>query len=92
MTPMQPPQQLPPFDTGNQLLAEQPYQFTTAKIPTPMGERLAWTIRTPSATLTVFLNGADAKKWAAQATRDAAGMSETGLVTGNGIVPKPGSG
>ena len=84
MTPRQP--QATPFDTGNPLLAEQPATITTAVIPTPLGQRLALTIRTPSATLTVFLGGADAKTWAAQLTRDAAGMSSAGLIAANGNV------
>jgi hypothetical protein len=78
-----------PFDTGNGLLAESPAMLTTAVVTTPMGQRLALTIRTPSTSLTVFLAGADGKKWAAQLTRDASGMSSAGLVVPNGIVPKP---
>ena len=82
------PQQVPPFDAGNQLLGEQPAQFTTAKLPTPLGERLAVTIRTPSATVTVFLNGKDAKAWSAQFARDASAMSAAGLVVPGGVLPK----
>lgn len=84
------PQQVPAFDHGNQLipLAETPAQLTTAKIPGPGGELLAWTIRTPTTTLTVLLGGKNAKTWARQVTRDAEGMSEAGLVTGNGVVAK----
>ncbi len=80
------PVQVPPFDAGNQLLGEQPAQFTTAKLPTPLGERLAVTIRTPSATVTVFLGGKDARTWAKLLTREAEGMSGAGLVTGT-VVP-----
>ena len=52
----------------------------TAVLGTPAGQRLAMTVRTPSATVTVLLSGADAKTWAAQLTRAAAGMSSSGLV------------
>ena len=48
----------PPFDTGNTLLGEQPAQLVTAAVQTPAGQRLALTVRTPSATVTVFLAGA----------------------------------
>jgi hypothetical protein len=78
--------QIPPADPGNQLLCEQPAQLTTSLVLTPVGQRLAVTIRTTSATITVFLRGKDAKAWAAQLTRDAAGMSDAGLITGNGRI------
>lgn len=73
-----------PFDAGNPLLAEQPAQLVTALVQTPLGQRLATTIRTPSATVTVFLAGIDAKAWAARLTTDSAGMSEAGLVAASG--------
>ena len=44
MTPEVP--QVPPFDTGNQLLSEQPSQLTTQLMDTPAGQRLVLTIRT----------------------------------------------
>jgi hypothetical protein len=58
------PQQPAPFDAGNPLLAEVPAQLATALIDTPLGQRLALTIRTASTTLTVILGQADAKTWA----------------------------
>jgi hypothetical protein len=82
-----------PLDTGNTLLAEQPAQLFTAILPTPRGQRLALTIRTPSSTTTVLLAGADAKTWAAVLTREAAKLSSTGLIAANGTVPAaPGPG
>lgn len=81
-----PQQAVPPFDAGNPLLGEQPAQMTTALIQTPAGQRLALTIRTPSATVTVFLAGPDAKAWAARFTCDAVGMSGAGLVAANGVL------
>jgi len=81
---MMPAQGPPPVDPGNGLLCEQPAQLTTALVMTPVGQRLALTIGTTSSTVTVFLQGKDAKAWAAQLTRDSAGMSGTGLVAANG--------
>lgn len=71
---------VPPVDTGNHLLAEGPAQLTTTLVDTPTGQRLALTIRTPSATVTVFLGGADAKEWAVQLAADAGRMSGAGLI------------
>lgn len=81
------PPQLPasPVDTGNALLAEQPAALVTALVQTPGGQRLALTVRTPSATVTVFLAGQDAKAWAARLTQDAGAMSAAGLVVANGL-------
>jgi hypothetical protein len=87
-TPQQP---APPFDPGNQLLGEQPAQCTTALIPTAVGQRLALTIRTPSATLTVFLGKDDAITWAGNLRNTAKQMSGSGLIVaapGNGIPVK----
>jgi hypothetical protein len=78
-----------PFDTGNPLLSEQPAQLITAVVQTPAGQRLATTIRTPSATVTVFLAGKDARAWAARLTTDSGAMSVSGLVVANGTVPPP---
>lgn len=76
-----------PFDAGNPLLGEQPAQLATALVQTPAGQRLAVTVRTPSATVTVFLAGADARAWAARLTTDSGAMSVTGLVIANGTAP-----
>jgi hypothetical protein len=75
-----------PFDAGNALLAEQPAQLVTAVVQTPAGQRLALTVRTPSATVTVFLPGPDAKAWAARLTTDAGSMSASGLVIAGGVL------
>lgn len=80
------PAQIPPFDQGNQLLAEGPAQLSTALMDTPAGQRLVLTVRTGSTTVSVLLQGADAKVWAAQLTRDSALMSSSGLVVANGAV------
>jgi hypothetical protein len=85
-TPQQPQQGVPAVDIANLLLAETPAQLVTQLVNTPVGQRLAMTIRTPSTTCTVFLQGADARTWGAQITRDATGMSGAGLVTGT-VVP-----
>ncbi|HTX49208.1 MAG TPA: hypothetical protein VME40_07445 [Caulobacteraceae bacterium] len=78
----------PAIDLANNLLSEQPARIFFAKIPAPLGERLAMTIRTTSATVTVLLSGKDAKTWAKLFTAQAEGMSETGLATGSGTAPK----
>jgi hypothetical protein len=85
----QPQQAVPPVDTGNQLLGETPAQLTTTLVETPAGQRLALTIRTPSTTLTVLLQGTDAKTWASALTRDASAMSSSGLVIANGAMTPP---
>ena len=80
------PEQVPPFDLGNHLLAETPSQLTTQVRDTPAGQRLILTVRTTSATVSVMLDGPDAKAWAAQVTRDSAAMSGSGLIVANGAV------
>ena len=55
-------------------------------VDTPAGQRLAVTVRTPSTTVTILLQGGDAKTWAAQLTRDSALMSNAGLIVSNGAV------
>jgi hypothetical protein len=74
---------IPLFDEGNKLLGELPAQLTTDVIDTVAGQRLALTIRTPTTTLTVFLQGADAKNWAKQLSSEAAVMSSSGLIAAN---------
>jgi hypothetical protein len=82
------PQEVPPFDQGNALLGETPAQMSASLIGTPVGQRLALTIRTPSTTLTVLLAGKDAQSWAAMLTKTADMMSASGLiVAGPGAVP-----
>ena len=80
------PQPIPAVDLGNGLLAERPAQLTTAVVTTPAGQRLALTIRTETSTLTVLLQGSDAKLWAQQITRDAAMVPGAGLIAARGVV------
>lgn len=85
--------QAPPFDAGNSLLAETPALLTTSLLDTPSGQRLAVTVRTPSTTLTVLLNGADAKTWGDHLSAQAAPMSRSGLVVASGgALPRPPNG
>lgn len=72
--------QLPPVDQGNPLLTETPAVLVTTLMDTPAGQRLAMTVRTTSATVTVFLGGTDAKAWGAQLGDAAGRMSASGLV------------
>ena len=81
------PQQVPAFDASNGLLAETPAQLTTALLDTPAGQRMALTIRTPSTTLTVLLDGGDAKTWGANISRTAGQMSGAGLVVAAPAMP-----
>lgn len=69
-----------PLDVGNTLLAETGAQLTTALVPTAQGQRLAFTIRTPSTTLTVFLVKDDAIAWAGNVRNMAKQMSSSGLI------------
>lgn len=84
---MTPPPQVPPVDPGNQLLSEAPALFTTAILATPQGQRLALTIRTATTTLTVLLQGPDARNWGQQLAKAAESMSVAGLVVANGKLP-----
>lgn len=87
--PVPAPQPVMPFDTGNALLSEQPAALFAGLVDTPAGQRLALTIRTASTTLTVLLQGPDAKTWAAQLTQAAAAMSSAGLVAAGPAMPPP---
>jgi hypothetical protein len=79
----------PPMDPGNALIAPGPAQISTTIITAPAGQLLALTIRTPTTTLTVLLNGQDAKTWAANLTAAATRMSATGLITATRPITKP---
>jgi hypothetical protein len=74
----------PPLDPGNALLAETGAQLSTALVQTPAGQRMVLTVRTSSATLSVFLQAGDAKTWAAQISKVAGQMSTAGLIIANG--------
>jgi hypothetical protein len=75
-------------DTGNGLIAPGPAQMMTGLLPTPAGQRLVLTIRTSSATVTVFLAKEDAETWARTIAATAAKLSASGLIIpGNGQVP-----
>lgn len=79
------PTQIPPADPGNQLLAEVPAQLTTAIADTPAGKRLVMTIRTPSTTVTVFLDRDDARAWGDKVKTEADQMG--GLTVVRGAAP-----
>lgn len=61
--------------------------IVTAVLSTPQGQRMALTIRTATTTLTVMLQGPDARNWARQFTATAESMSVAGLVIANGHLP-----
>lgn len=87
MTIQHPEPAAPIVDEGNALLCETPAQLTTKIVETPVGQRLAMTVRTASTTLSVFLEAADGKTWGRQISGEAAKMSGAGLVVANGKVP-----
>lgn len=75
MTDPQIPQAVPPLDPANQLLAPGPSQLATGVVTTPEGQRMVLTVRTGSATVTVFLARDDALAWAENIRSTAVGMS-----------------
>ena len=90
MMPMPAMPQMPQetaFDTGNLLLSEQPARLLTAIVETPNGQRLAYTVRTPSTTVTVFLTKTDIEAWAKQGTEASQRMSAAGLTVAGPSMP-----
>lgn len=73
---------IPPVDPGNQLLAPVPAQLTTAVVNTPDGQRAVMTVRTPSATVTVFLERDDVRAWGAKLSACADDMTGLTIVRG----------
>lgn len=76
---------IPAYDPGNTLLGIVPAQLTTSVQDTPDGKRLAATVRTPDATLTVFLDADGTDNWihALTATRkqmSGLALPQTGLI------------
>lgn len=55
--------QMPAADPGNPFLSTGPCGLTSTVIDTPEGQRLMLTIRTPSTTLTVFLEKSHGQSW-----------------------------
>lgn len=53
----------PPMDPGNRYISEVPAELTCGVANTPGGQRVMLTIRTTSATLTVFLDKPTAERW-----------------------------
>lgn len=74
------PTPVPPADPGNQLLAAGPANLTTAIADTPEGKRLVMTIRTTSATVTVFLERDDARNWGSTISNNADQMGGLAVV------------
>jgi hypothetical protein len=73
-----------PFDVANALLEEVPANLMLSLIQTPLGQRLAMTIRTASTTLTVVLTKERAAEWGLLISGQARMMSAAGLIVGNG--------
>jgi len=72
----------PPFDMGNPYLSSVESELTTSLVNTPAGQQAAVTLRTTSATVTVFLEKATLKAWAAQLANTETAM--TGLILPHG--------
>lgn len=65
MTDDQPQPVAAPVDTGNPILATGPALLSTSFVDIPgAGKRLVATIRTSSATVSVFLDAEQAQQWA----------------------------
>jgi hypothetical protein len=76
-------------DVGNELTAPGPSQLVTSLVLIGGKQYQAVTIRTPSATLTVFLDKAEAQGWAAMIEGTAGRMTAAGLYVSNGQMPAP---
>lgn len=86
-TPPEPPaleQGRAPYDMDSQVLMfDVPAELTLSVLPTPNGQRAAATIRTTSATVTVFLTKELAETWRDNFIQAVAGM--------NGLILPPGA-
>jgi hypothetical protein len=78
VTPM--PGNTPPVDVGNRLLGECAAELQTGLVKTPRGERMTVTIRTPSTTVTVFLDQPTGQQWSDQFRGTVRRFSSGGLV------------
>ncbi len=70
----------PAVDVGNTLLSIVPNDMTVSVQETPLGQRLATTIRTVDTTLTLFLTKDEIDAWIKVLNSGKAGM--TGLILG----------
>lgn len=77
-------QGVPQFDMGNQLLSIVPSQLTVSPQQTPAGQKLAATVRTVDATLSVFLDADEVDNWITALKTGRAQM--TGLILPGGGV------
>lgn len=75
-------QGVPQFDMGNQLLSIVPSQLTVSPQQTPAGQKLAATVRTVDATLSVFLDADEVDNWITALKTGRAQM--TGLILPGG--------
>lgn len=75
----------PPFDMGNRYISEVPAECTTGLVKTPGGQRMALTIRTTSATVTVFLAKDVAERWRDQISAEISAMSGL-ILPGSGVL------
>lgn len=73
-------------DTSNPHLAQTPATLTTGSVRTEQGQLAVFTIRTPSATLTVFLGQQDADTWAKAFRKQADSLSGLAVASPSGLV------
>lgn len=84
---MNQPQANPLIDAANEMLSPTPCNIITGTVSIPgRGNMMVATIRTPSTTLTLLLEKAEAVAWGKTWLETATGMSANGLITGNGHV------
>ena len=78
-----------PMDTGNPILSEVPATFSCTPVNGPGGQRLAFTVRTGSTTLTIFLAKDHAINWRdvmSEAIGQMSGLIVPTSANGNGSV------
>jgi hypothetical protein len=71
------------FDQGNPFIGEYPAQLALDGINTPVGQRMAFTLRVGNGTLTAVIAKDDAEKWRDQVSAMIGRM--------NGLIIPPGS-
>jgi hypothetical protein len=73
------------MDPGNRYISEVPAELTSAVANTPNGQRVMLTIRTTSATVTVFLDKQTAERWRDMISNEANTLSGL-ILPGTGVL------
>lgn len=77
--------QPPPMDPGNRYISEVPAELTCGVANTPGGQRLLLTVRTTSATLSVFLDKTTGEQWRDIIAKELSSMSGL-ILPGTGVL------